>query len=85
MLREGAVFAREIIEFFSDRGVECSVVDEHSSLLVLLYGEGGTHEFRCGGRMFGRGGGKRFYQGMQRELSLLKEAGRRGAGYEEGI
>ena len=73
MLLEGTVFARKIINFYADRGVECSVVDEHLSLLVTLSAAGETHEFRYGNRAFaGTNNWKRFYQVLERELSSLK-------------
>ena len=73
MLREGTVFAHKIIDFYADRGIECSVVDEHLSLLVTLSAAGETHEFRYGNRAFaGATNWKRFYQVLERELSNLK-------------
>lgn len=73
MLREGTAFAHKIIDFYTDRGIECSVVDEHLSLLVTLSASGETHEFRFGNRAFaGRTNRKRFYQVLERELSNLK-------------
>jgi len=73
MLREGTVFARKIIEFYADRDIECSVVDEHLSLLVTLSDAGKTHEFRYGNRAFaGATNWRRFYQVLERELSNLK-------------
>jgi hypothetical protein len=73
MLRENTAFARRIIDFYADRGVECSVVDEHLSLLVTLSASGGTHEFRYGNRAFaGAVNWKKFYHVLERELSGLK-------------
>lgn len=73
MLREGTAFARKIIDFYTDRGIECSVVDEHLSLLITLSAAGETHEFRYGNRAFaGATNWKRFYQVLERELSNLK-------------
>jgi len=73
MLREGTVFAHKIIDFYADRGIECSVVDEHLSLLVTLSASGETHEFRYGNRAFaGTTNWKRFYHVLERELSSLK-------------
>lgn len=73
MLREGTVFARKIIDFYADRGIECSVVDEHLSLLVTLSAGGETHEFSYGNRAFaGATNWKKFYQVLERELSNLK-------------
>jgi len=73
MLREGTVFAHKIIDFYADRGIECSVVDEHLSLLVTLSASGETHEFRYGNRAFaGTTNWKKFYQVLERELSSLK-------------
>ena len=70
---ENTVFARKIIEFYSDRDIECSVVDEHLSLLVTLSDAGETHEFRYGNRAFaGATNWRRFYQVLERELSNLK-------------
>lgn len=73
MLREGTAFARKIIDFYTDRGIECSVVDEHLSLLVTLSAAGETHEFSYGNRAFaGATNWKKFYQVLERELSNLK-------------
>lgn len=73
MLREGTVFARKIIDFYADRGIECTVVDEHLSLLVTLSAAGETHEFTYGNRAFaGATNWKKFYQVLERELSNLK-------------
>lgn len=75
MLRENTVFAQKIMDFYADKGVECSVVDEHLSLLVTLSSEGRTHEFRYGNRAFGgRRHTKKFYQVLEREWSKLMEA-----------
>lgn len=73
MLREGTAFARKIIDFYADRGIECSVVDEHLSLLITLCAAGETHEFRYGNRAFaGATNWKKFYQTLERELSSLR-------------
>ncbi len=73
MLREGTVFAQKIIDFYADKGIECSVVDEHLSLLVTLSADGETHEFRYGRRAFaGHNNWKRFYQVLEGEFSRLK-------------
>lgn len=73
MLREKTMFARKIIDFYADRGIECSVVDEHLSLLVTLSAAGELHEFRYGNRAFAGGNNwKRFYQTLERELSSLR-------------
>ncbi|MBI4350593.1 MAG: hypothetical protein HY550_04075 [Elusimicrobia bacterium] len=75
MPREKTAFARKIIDFYAEKGVECSVVDEHLSLLVTLSAEGGTHEFRYGGRAFGADRHtKKFYQVLDKEWSRLKAA-----------
>lgn len=79
MLREGTVFARKIIDFYAGKGIECSVVDEHSSLLVMLCSEGDTHEFRYGSRAFGGGGcWRKVYRELEREFSVLRDARKRG-------
>ncbi|MDA8132479.1 MAG: hypothetical protein M0011_13330 [Elusimicrobia bacterium] len=73
MLREGTEVARKIIDFYSCRGIECSVVDEHSSLLVMLCSDGRTHEFRCGRRIFSGGGSwRRVWRELERETLALK-------------
>lgn len=73
MLRENTVFAQKIIDFYTEKGVECSVVDEHLSLLVTLSADGRTHEFRYGNRAFAASHHpKKFYQVLDRELSNLK-------------
>lgn len=80
MLREKTVFARKILEYYGDRGLACTVVDEHLSLLVTLCGEGETHEFRCGRRAFaGSQFGRKFYRMLEGELSKLKAASPAGA------
>lgn len=72
MLREGTAFARRIIDFYADRGIDCSVVDEHLSLLITLSAAGETHEFRHGNRSFaGATSWKKFYQ-LEREPSSLR-------------
>ena len=74
MLRENTVFAQKIIEFYTDKGVDCSVVDEHSTLLVTLSADGGVHEFRYGNKAFAGGHNwKKFYQVLEREWLKLKE------------
>ncbi|OIO02493.1 MAG: hypothetical protein COX65_06105 [Elusimicrobia bacterium CG_4_10_14_0_2_um_filter_56_8] len=73
MLREKTLFAQKIIDFYTDKGVECSVVDEHLSLLVTLSAEGKTHEFRYGNRAFAKNHcGKKFYMVLEKEWSNLK-------------
>lgn len=72
MLREETEFARKIIDFYADRGLDCTVVDERSSLLVTLAGRDRTHKFRCGGRAFaGRISWKKFYAGLESEYSKM--------------
>ena len=74
MLREHTVFAQKIIDFYTDKGVECSVVDEHLSLMVTLNADGRTHEFRYGNRAFGGTRHfKKFYQVLEAEWAKLKE------------
>lgn len=78
MLREGTVFARKIIDFYSGKGIECSVVDEHSSLLVMLCSEEDTHEFRYGSRAFAGGGSwRKIYRELEREFCVLRDARKR--------
>ena len=73
MLREKTVFAQKIIDYYADKGVECSVVDEHLSLLVTLCADDMTHEFRYGNRAFaGFRRCKKFYTAVERELSKLR-------------
>lgn len=75
MLRENTVFAQKIIDYYSERGVDCTVVDEHLSLLVTLCAEGENHEFRCGRRAFaGCHPGRKFYRMLESELSALRAA-----------
>jgi len=75
MLREGTAFAQKIIDFYTDKGIDCSVVDEHLSLLVTLSANGRTHEFRYGRRAFaGAHSWKKFYRTLDREFSNLKTA-----------
>lgn len=75
MLRENTVFAQKIIDFYTEKGVECSVVDEHLSLLVTLSADGRAHEFRYGNRAFaGNHHAKKFYLVLEREWSNLKAA-----------
>lgn len=73
MLREGTMFAQKIMDFYADRGIDCSVVDEHLSLLVTLTAGEETHEFRYGNRAFASATNwRKFYQVLERELSCLK-------------
>ncbi|MFA6433923.1 MAG: hypothetical protein WCW52_04445 [Elusimicrobiales bacterium] len=73
MLREKTVFARKIIDYYAEKGVECSVVDEHLSLLVTLSSGDRTHEFRYGNRAFaGFHHCKKFYAALEREFSKLR-------------
>ncbi len=73
MLRENTVFARKIIDFYTEKDVDCSVVDEHLSLLVTLSLDGKEHEFRYGSRAFGgHHNHKKFCLVLDRELEKLK-------------
>lgn len=84
MLREGTVFANRIIEFYTGKGVECSVVDEHSSLLVMLCSEGVTREFRCGRRVFsGEHNWQKIYRELEREFSILRKGKEGRGGYDK--
>lgn len=75
MLRENTVFAQKIIDFYTEKGVDCSVVDEHLSLLVTLSADGRAHEFRYGNRAFaGNHHSRKFYLVLEKELSNLKAA-----------
>jgi hypothetical protein len=75
MLRENTVFAQKIIDFYTEKGVECSVVDEHLSLLITLSADGGSHEFRYGNRAFGGiHHTKKFYLVLEKEWERLKAA-----------
>ncbi len=79
MLHERNVLGRMILDYYSDKGIECSVVDEHSSLLIRLSADGSDREFRCGRRPFGKGASLRsFYIMLEREYTKLeKEANSR--------
>ncbi|OGR79695.1 MAG: hypothetical protein A2X32_13525 [Elusimicrobia bacterium GWC2_64_44] len=78
MLRENTVFAQKITDYYAERGVECSVVDEHLSLLVTLSNGEETHEFRYGNRAFaGAHIGRKFYRMLESELAKLQKL-RRG-------
>ncbi len=75
MLRENTVFAQKIIDFYTEKGVECSVVDEHLSLLVTLSADGRDHEFRYGNRAFGgMHHCRKFYMVLEQEWAKLKAA-----------
>ncbi len=75
MLRENTVFAQKIIDFYTEKGVDCSVVDEHLSLLVTLSADGRTHEFRYGSRAFaGNPHSRKFRLVLERELAELKNS-----------
>ena len=75
MLRENTVFAHKIIDFYTDKGIECSVVDEHSTLLVTLTAEDKTHEFRYGSRAFaGIHYFKKFCAVLEKEWGKLKSS-----------
>lgn len=75
MLRENTVFAQKILDYYADKGVDCSIVDEHLSLLVMLSAEGRTHEFRYGNRAFaGIHHYRKFCAALERELTKLKSA-----------
>lgn len=75
MAREGAAVAGRIMGFFGDRGVDCSVVDEHKSLLVTLYADGRCREFRWGLRPPPGGScWKRLSRLLEWEYNRLKRA-----------
>ena len=75
MLRENTVFAHKIVDFYAEKGVECSVVDEHLSLLITLYSDGREHEFRYGKRAFAElNHSRKFYRTLEREFSRLRTA-----------
>lgn len=75
MLRENTVFAQKIMDYYAERGVDCSVVDEHLSLLVTLSAGDETHEFRYGNRAFAGGHlGRKFYRMLEKELARLQSA-----------
>lgn len=48
MLKGDYELANKIIVFYGDRGIDCSVVDEHTAMLVTLSADGRSHAFRCG-------------------------------------
>lgn len=73
MLRENTVFAQKIINYYAEKGIGCSIVDEHLSLLVTISAEGEIHEFRYGNRAFaGMHNSRKFYLVLERELAELK-------------
>lgn len=75
MLREETVFAMKIIDFYADKGLDCTVVDERSSLLVTLSGRDRTHEFRYGGRAFeGKVRWRKFCSVLESEYSKMSAA-----------
>lgn len=77
MLHDGTVLGRMILDYYSDKGIECSVVDEHSSLLVRLSADGSDREFRCGTHAFTRGAKLRnFYLMLEREYAQLEKESR---------
>ena len=79
MLHDGTSLGHMILDFYSDKGIDCSVVDEHSSLLVRLSADGGRREFRCGRHAFTRGARLRnFYLMLEREYSQLEKESRSG-------
>lgn len=85
MLREKTAFAMRIIEYYAEKGVECTIVDEHLSMLVAISSEGEIHEFRYGNRAFaGIHNYRKFCLVLERELSnltaLISEAARTGCG-----
>ncbi len=66
-----------ILDYYSDKGIDCSVVDEHSSLLVRLSADGSGREFRCGRHAFTRGAKLRsFYVMLEREYNQLEKESR---------
>lgn len=78
MLKENTVFAQRIIDFYAAKGVDCSIVDEHMSLLVTLTLNGVTHEFRYGKRAFaGIRHAREFYMTLEREFCRLRRLGMR--------
>lgn len=79
MLHEGTDFAHMILDFYSDKGIECSVVDEHTSLLVTLSADGSNREFRCVRRALSSGANLRnFYIMLEREYGQLEKESRSG-------
>lgn len=73
MLRENTIFAQKILDYYTEKGVDCSIVDEHATLLVTLSAEGRTHEFRYGSRAFaGIHHHRKFCAALEKELSRLK-------------
>jgi hypothetical protein len=70
---ENAGCARKIIDYCTDKGVDCSVVDEHLSLLITLSEEGRSHQFRYDKRNFAWVRHcKKFCMALDRELLKLK-------------
>lgn len=77
MLHDATVLGRMILDYYSDKGIDCSVVDEHSSLLVRLSADGSDREFRCGRHPFTRGAKLRnFYVMLEREYTQLEKESR---------
>lgn len=81
MLKDRTAFARRIIEFYAEKGLDCSVVDEHRTLLVTLCSGAGTHEFRCARHDFAAAAQPgRLAPLLERELGRLKRAADGGEG-----
>ena len=75
MLKENTIFARRIMDFYAEKGVDCSVADEHMSLVVTLSCGGHEHEFRYGKRAFaGIRHAREFYMTLEREFCKLRRA-----------
>lgn len=50
MLSKENILAQQIIGFYADRNIDCSVISERTDFLVILRTGERMHEFRCKNR-----------------------------------
>lgn len=74
MQHNEAVLAQKIIDFYKDKGIDCSVVDERLSFLITLSDGENTHRFRLRNKLFNKvASWKAFYLMLGKEGLKLKE------------
>ena len=54
MISKENELAQKIIEFYADKNLDCSVVSEKSSFLVILRSWDRKHEFKCKNKLPGK-------------------------------
>lgn len=75
MPRNKTAFARKIIDFFTERDIDCTIVDDHQKYRITISVDGKTREFSYGSRDFSRFQNPRtFYMALESELAQLRAA-----------